>query len=532
MGEDFPAGACGKTCTATADGGTGCVGDSACVALSTGSFCLRTCTTEADCWPGFVCEALGGSTAKTCIAKSPGYGAGPGCAAPTLRVGGTVSAPDPGMNPVCTHPVKLSDSPFAKLVGTNVPVGTELAFEIPAGTAAFTVVMQSTAGTLDGGLAYQGTPIGNDAVPTLIKDPTPRVVYDDLHIDGSKTSAEQEAFYGGGGETTGTFTFPDTSAGLKANPSGLKAGTWHLTVNDYAYECLTALSSVCTGGSSGGHYNVIVITQPVSTVATRPLDLGIYLADAQLSPAAAAVKDAALVRTVNQMAAFYAQAGICLRNVDVFDLPTWAVDRYGTTIDPNEAGPCSDLNQLFTLSQPGNRLNLFFVQDFQNAGTTPGNAIVGLDGTIPGPSSVNGTVKSGAVVNAGSIHAGACGAAFSPSCGADELAYIAAHEGGHWLGLYHTTEATGDSFDTLDDTPSCKCELCTTSASDRANCYGSNPKVTANTVKLMGAELCAQATTACGGSDDLMFWLFDPGFAKGKLSPEQAQTMKLNPAVQ
>ena len=31
------------------------------------------------------------------------------------------------------------------------------------------------------------------------------------------------------------------------------------------------------------------------------------------------------------------------------------------------------------------------------------------------------------------------------------------YEGGHWLGLYHPSEYTGDLFDTLADTPLCQC---------------------------------------------------------------------------
>ena len=55
-------------------------------------------------------------------------------------------------------------------------------------------------------------------------------------------------------------------------------------------------------------------------------------------------------------------------------------------------------------------------------------------------------------------------------CGADQVAYIAAHESGHYLGLYHTTEANAGIFDPLGDTPQCglACDL------DRNGTLGGN----------------------------------------------------------
>lgn len=100
-----------------------------------------------------------------------------------------------------------------------------------------------------------------------------------------------------------------------------------------------------------------------------------------------------------------------------------------SVIDSAE-GPDSELAQLFRLSaaRSGRVLSLFLVRSIDAGGD--GFNTLGIAGGIPGPIGVHGTMHSGVVV------------AFDPSvAGAGGLAgHIAAHEGGHYLGLFHVTE--------------------------------------------------------------------------------------------
>ena len=147
--------------------------------------------------------------------------------------------------------------------------------------------------------------------------------------------------------------------------------------------------------------------------------------------------------------------------------------------------------------------------------------MVGIDGTIPGPSTLGGTIHSGAAVNAADLTVGNCaGAVALASCGADRTAYIAAHEAGHWLGLYHVSEATGELFDSLADTATCACKSCVGTAR-AAKCGSSTSDVT-----LVGASDCN--SSPCGGADNLMFWLLDRAISKGKLSTQQGQVARAN----
>ena len=133
---------------------------------------------------------------------------------------------------------------------------------------------------------------------------------------------------------------------------------------------------------------------------------------------------------------------------------------------------------------------------------------------------------SGAAVSGESLEKGTCGtASVNPlGCGADLVAYIAAHEGGHWLGLYHTTESLGDAFDPLADTAKCPCDTCVPLA-DRKQCTNPDPTLPS---PVTGANCIKSAS--CGGGENLMFWLLDDT-STGALTCEQGAVMRANPVV-
>ena len=88
-------------------------------------------------------------------------------------------------------------------------------------------------------------------------------------------------------------------------------------------------------------------------------------------------------------------------------------------------------------------VNLFFVEDQPSSETALYGVSAGLPGTMGIASSWNG------VINYLSAHA--TGSTLNNQL----LGETAAHEMGHWLGLFHTTEANGTSFDPLSDTAQC-----------------------------------------------------------------------------
>ncbi len=105
----------------------------------------------------------------------------------------------------------------------------------------------------------------------------------------------------------------------------------------------------------------------------------------------------------------------------------------------------SEFNDLLRTVDPDNRrtLTFFMVQEIAN-NSAGGATILGLSAGPPGAAAVPGTSKSGVIVSAVDYET-------RPT----DVGKIMAHEGGHFLGLYHTTERDGGRFDPIADTPKC-----------------------------------------------------------------------------
>jgi hypothetical protein len=519
---EFPGGACTAACNPN-DQST-CPANGKCVSTSTGSFCFPLCAGGcsaplSSCVDG-ACRAPGGSPACT----PPGT--------PMVVLGG-VSGPAtaPGAcDPAHAAPVG-TPALAAQNLGTQ-SVGSVVTFSVPAGAGSLSILSQGANVPVSSITLGTANPqvFPNSVVPSLVRNPSNSLVYDDTAQTPADPSGN-EIFYGGLSPFTGMMTVPNTSASLlhAGVAGGLQPGTWQFTVNDFALECtqFSNCSPNSPPGTPPGTYDVQVLFKPGLPAATGTVDVAFYFIGGGITSAAAAQKSQAFNRMLQTLGTFYANAGLCLGKVTLYDVPMWAQTQFGGMINADDESPCGNLAQMFTLSAPGNQINFFFVNGFKSS-TGTGLNVVGIDGTIPGPSSLGGNVSSGASVNGSDLIFNiGCGANIDViNCGADEIAYIVAHEGGHFMGLYHVTEQTGDSFDPLSDTPTCACTSCAP-PSQQASCRTRNPTTSTPTLVRNGSCL---RPPSCGGGDNLMFWLLD-STSSGALSPHQGQVMRSNLVV-
>jgi hypothetical protein len=345
---------------------------------------------------------------------------------------------------------------------------------------------------------------------------------------------------------TGTLTIPNTTKGLSlVGATGLPSGSWTALISDYAYECAAGISlqlyDSCSGGASDSTYDVTVIAKPTSggIPASGTLDVVLNFVATSVNgvPLNAATantgSDNDVNRLVQTLKAFYIKQNITV-NVSFQDAPTAVQQRYATGVNIDQSGACSDLSQLLTNGVIGkNVLNIFLVPTLNETTSAGQVTTVGIDGTIPGPASIGGTVASGAVVSAEDLRLGSgtsrCSSTLNiASCGADETAYIVAHEGGHFLGLYHVTEKYGFEFDPLAGTPTCPCTTC---SRQPTTCFNpSSPQAPTSANDMVSVSECLSPSTGCGGGDNLMFWLLSASSA-GNLVDEQGEVMRANPAV-
>jgi hypothetical protein len=439
----------------------------------------------------------------------------------------------------------------------HVQVGQTVEFLVPANTASITIVEQAVSAPDSITLSTPGQQltVSNTAVPLIVKDPSGNTLYDDNQALPADIST-LPVFFASDSPDTGTLTIPNTTAGLALlGAGGLPDGTWSFIVSDFAYECTSPAASPlrsgvsCESGTDQSLYDVTVITKPGVGGAIQPsgtLDVAIYFATTVAGGAAGAAPldaDAAnagtdpdLNRMVTALGQLFSQAGITLGKVSYRLLPPDVLATYATGVNVDQAGACAPLAQLLKLADPGNTLNIFFVSRFEASGLQTGNTVVGIDGTIPGPSTIGGTVASGAAVATIDLRFASgtppcADVSLNLQCGADRTAYIIAHEAGHFLGLYHVTESDGLFFDPLADTATCVCSVCASTATNRAHCANASPPPAAGAEHLMTFDECTQGQTECGGGANLMFWRLSSG-SLGQLSDQQKSVIRANPLVQ
>ncbi len=139
---------------------------------------------------------------------------------------------------------------------------------------------------------------------------------------------------------------------------------------------------------------------------------------------------------LERLKSIYEKAGLQV----VLDAVTVIPEKKFTTVNLN----FTETNTSELVSKGAvDRINLFFIEDFIGVGA----GIIGIASGIPGSLGISGSYNG--VLNSLDAHV------INGKLNSKLLGETAAHEMGHWLGLFHTTERNGREFDPLGDTPEC-----------------------------------------------------------------------------
>lgn len=226
--------------------------------------------------------------------------------------------------------------------------------------------------------------------------------------------------------------------GASQMPSTNRDG-WELKPGDYAFR----VRVVPLIGTSEHELSTLVdvsatFRTEVAVEVEHRLDLNfVYLPNSGLG-AAVATSEPLFVQMMKQVTDYLAPTGIVIGEVTHVDLDRPEFSRIATW---EEAG------RMFRTSRDVGRhraLNVYCVEWFD----APLNPVVGLSGGIPGPP-FNGTRDSGIAIRTSPFFL--C----MPDC-LPVFASLFAHEIGHYLGFYHTSEANLENWDPFSDTAECR----------------------------------------------------------------------------
>lgn len=243
----------------------------------------------------------------------------------------------------------------------------------------------------------------------------------------------------------------------------------------------TATTDIRVFGKTAGGYPETQALDLVFTFVGNPEGLN----------ASNAQGDADFQVAVTEFKNLYQALGITFGDVIYEDIASNA-DKF-RVVDSVD-GPGNELSQLFaTSTDRGQALTFFFVEEI--VGGDEGFTILGIAGGIPGPPLIAGGPHSGVAVTLLDFRS-------RPKV----LGQTIAHEAAHFLGLFHTSEAGGNSHDPLPDT---------------AECSAANDK---NFDGYVSADECAGK-----GAENFMFWLASD--KANKTSKEQGRVLLRNPGT-
>lgn len=449
---DWPGGTCASGCDQPdgefCDGANSSSG--LCLQFDDGSnICLPACRTGVDCRNGYACSS------DVSVSNDEGYG----FCIPSCEYSGCEAGEYCDVTGFCEEEtveantyVETTSLGVYELSSTTYYT---LDFDIPSDASSFTITLDS-----DGALG---------AIDRL-RGPNGESLYD--YSDPLSSQMK----YGDGSDNPFSLIYPN------APSLNLPPGNYEVEVAAYGDANVEVLLHIKRGDPP--------------RAGALPLTLW-FTSNAYLD-AATAQTDPDFQAAVARMQDIYLSANIDLSPITYRDIAEPAASLY-TIADLGTATEGQIITESFGGEQPSGA-NIVFVEQFL---TEDGDSLYGVSAGLPGPPPSNGSTTLGVLVGL-DIH-------YYEEGGMDvvEMAATMGHELGHYLGLYHVSEADGSSHDPLADTPEC------TIASDTD---GSES---------LSAEECGEAIGSY-----MMFWTSAYGvYDQDRISTGQEWVLQRNPAI-
>jgi cysteine-rich repeat protein len=422
----FPAGYCSESCSLQ---NPSCVSGSFCTDVGFGNgtgLCLATCVIGdvGDCRNGYSCQD-GGDGQGICFPACTAAAQCPTTDNCSVEIGfctepencdnnqdddfddlSDCADSDCAEDPACQNNNGGGAAPLTTIDLGAVPTGQTTNFTVPAGTVGFTILVEG-----DQGVTY--------GVERLVK-PDGTVLVNGFGSNTLVIFPSDDAY---------ALVMPQNDIGANA----VTTGTWQFRIG--ASQNDNPNVKVLLRGSpfSGGAMDVkIYLPQGLRACASPGCNNG----QGTLITAANATTFAEIQGTLNTyFSEFYAdEGGFSEGNVEFFDVNNSAF---------LDIGSQAELDNLFRQSSIGGDggLHYFLVQSFSGEF---GGGVAGIASGIPGAITTSGNRNSATAVE------------ISGDTDTDQniTGLTMAHEGGHFLGLFHTTEFSGGTDD-ISDTPAC-----------------------------------------------------------------------------
>ncbi|MCW7467689.1 M43 family zinc metalloprotease [Leptospira levettii] len=289
------------------------------------------------------------------------------------------------------------------------------------------------------------------------------------------------------------------------NPAGAKVtfvnSCRKLEIDESNFQTSTALSST----SGLNHF----------WNSEKKLNVNLIFVNGGNGPAYPIQTEQAIEVALNRWKENYAKSSVRIKlNVSVISADLSGYDMiFDLGTETGFPGSLGGLFQTTSFVGKPNALNVFIVREEIQYG-----GVLGVSGGIPGPATILGTKQSGIVVfvdahrlysNPGEVMT------------YDEqvlLGETLSHEAGHFLGLWHVTEAYGDSGSIADRDP----------LRDTPTCHISND---INFNGIIDLNECLGGSGTNSGGRNMMFWSGAVGFTQGEITAEQGWILRLNPLV-